>query len=152
MSSALIDATADSMWVLFNANDEPVDFDLPGVGLGRPFELHPVQAASADAVVRTSTYDTATATFAVPGRTTSVFIAKRAPGEQIDLIIDGGPTGIEPSTVLDLSGGSVEVLRQGLGDHGFFVIAVDARVHPLEFLERQVHFLERLLTKVAHRQ
>ena len=37
-------------------------------------------------------------------------------GSQIDLIIDGGPTGIEPSTVLDLSGGSVEVLRQGLGD------------------------------------
>jgi tRNA threonylcarbamoyl adenosine modification protein (Sua5/YciO/YrdC/YwlC family) len=37
-------------------------------------------------------------------------------GAQVDLIIDGGPTGIEPSTVLDLSGGSVEVLRQGLGD------------------------------------
>ena len=37
-------------------------------------------------------------------------------GSQIDLIIDGGTTGIEPSTVLDLSGGSVEVLRQGLGD------------------------------------
>ena len=37
-------------------------------------------------------------------------------GSQIDLIIDGGPAGIEPSTVLDLSGGSVEVLRQGLGD------------------------------------
>jgi tRNA threonylcarbamoyl adenosine modification protein (Sua5/YciO/YrdC/YwlC family) len=37
-------------------------------------------------------------------------------GSQVDLIIDGGPTGIEPSTVLDLSGGSVEVLRQGLGD------------------------------------
>jgi tRNA threonylcarbamoyl adenosine modification protein (Sua5/YciO/YrdC/YwlC family) len=39
-------------------------------------------------------------------------------GSQIDLIIDGGTTGIEPSTVLDLSGGSVEVLRQGLGDTG----------------------------------
>ena len=37
-------------------------------------------------------------------------------GGQVDLIIDGGPTGIEPSTVLDLSGGSVEVLRQGRGD------------------------------------
>jgi tRNA A37 threonylcarbamoyladenosine synthetase subunit TsaC/SUA5/YrdC len=37
-------------------------------------------------------------------------------GNQIDLIIDGGPTGIEPTTVIDLSGGSVEVLRQGLGD------------------------------------
>jgi tRNA threonylcarbamoyl adenosine modification protein (Sua5/YciO/YrdC/YwlC family) len=37
-------------------------------------------------------------------------------GSQVDLIIDGGPTGIEPSTVLDLSGGSVEVLRRGRGD------------------------------------
>ena len=37
-------------------------------------------------------------------------------GPQIDLIVDGGPTGIEPSTVLDLSGGSVEILRKGRGD------------------------------------
>ena len=37
-------------------------------------------------------------------------------GNQIDLIVDGGPTGIEPTTVIDLSEGSVEVLRQGLGD------------------------------------
>ncbi len=37
-------------------------------------------------------------------------------GNQIDMIVDGGPTGIEPTTVIDLSGGSVEVLRQGLGD------------------------------------
>ena len=37
-------------------------------------------------------------------------------GHQIDLIVDGGSAGIEPSTVVDLSGGSIEVLRQGLGD------------------------------------
>ena len=37
-------------------------------------------------------------------------------GQQIDLIVDGGPTGIEPSTVVDLSSGSVEILRKGLGD------------------------------------
>jgi tRNA threonylcarbamoyl adenosine modification protein (Sua5/YciO/YrdC/YwlC family) len=37
-------------------------------------------------------------------------------GSQIDLIIDGGPTCIEPSTVLDLSSGSVEILRRGRGD------------------------------------
>jgi pullulanase-type alpha-1,6-glucosidase len=82
------DPAVETIVVLFNANDEPVDFDLPGVGLGRPFELHPVQAASSDPIVQTSTYDPATATFGVPGRTTSVFIATRAPGEQIDLIID----------------------------------------------------------------
>jgi tRNA threonylcarbamoyl adenosine modification protein (Sua5/YciO/YrdC/YwlC family) len=37
-------------------------------------------------------------------------------GDRIDLIVDGGPTGIEPTTVVDLSGGSVEVLREGRGD------------------------------------
>jgi len=37
-------------------------------------------------------------------------------GNQIDLAIDGGPTGIEPTTVIDLSSGAVEILRQGLGD------------------------------------
>jgi tRNA threonylcarbamoyl adenosine modification protein (Sua5/YciO/YrdC/YwlC family) len=37
-------------------------------------------------------------------------------GAQIDVIVDAGPTGIEPTTVLDLSHGTVEVLRQGRGD------------------------------------
>lgn len=37
-------------------------------------------------------------------------------GNQVDLIVDGGPTGIEPTTVIDLSGGHFEVLRKGLGD------------------------------------
>ena len=37
-------------------------------------------------------------------------------GHQIDLVVDGGTAGIEPSTVVDLSGGSIEILRHGLGD------------------------------------
>jgi len=37
-------------------------------------------------------------------------------GNQVDLIVEGGTTGIEPSTVIDLSGGNVKVLRKGLGD------------------------------------
>lgn len=47
---------------------------------------------------------------------TDVYEIEDRIGNQIDLIIDGGPTGIEPTTVIDLSGGSVEVLRQGLDD------------------------------------
>lgn len=35
---------------------------------------------------------------------------------RVEAVIDGGPGGIEPSTVVDLSKGSVEVLRQGKGD------------------------------------
>ncbi len=37
-------------------------------------------------------------------------------GHQIDLIVDGGAVGIEPTSVIDLSGGSVEILRKGRGD------------------------------------
>ncbi|MGB5625018.1 MAG: L-threonylcarbamoyladenylate synthase [Woeseiaceae bacterium] len=37
-------------------------------------------------------------------------------GHQVEAIIDAGPTGIEPTTVLDLSNDSVEILRVGLGD------------------------------------
>lgn len=37
-------------------------------------------------------------------------------GKQVDLVIDGGPGHIEPSTVIDLSRGEPEVLREGAGD------------------------------------
>jgi tRNA threonylcarbamoyl adenosine modification protein (Sua5/YciO/YrdC/YwlC family) len=37
-------------------------------------------------------------------------------GHQVDVIVDAGPTGLEPTSVLDLSGGSVEVIRAGRGD------------------------------------
>lgn len=36
-------------------------------------------------------------------------------GKRIDLFVDGGPCGIEPTTVLDLSAGGVTVVRQGKG-------------------------------------
>jgi len=41
-------------------------------------------------------------------------------GNQIDVIIDAGPTGIEPTTVIDLSHGSVDVLRVGRCDVSAF--------------------------------
>ena len=37
-------------------------------------------------------------------------------GHDIDVIVDCGPVGIEPTTVIDLSHGTAEVLRQGRGD------------------------------------
>jgi len=36
-------------------------------------------------------------------------------GTRVDLIIDGGACGLEPTTILDLSGGRVEVIRHGKG-------------------------------------
>ena len=37
-------------------------------------------------------------------------------GHQIDMIVDGGATGIDPTSVIDLSEGAVEILRAGRGD------------------------------------
>lgn len=39
---------------------------------------------------------------------------------QVDAIIDGGSCGMEPTSVLDLSGGEVAVLRKGKGDVSAF--------------------------------
>jgi tRNA threonylcarbamoyl adenosine modification protein (Sua5/YciO/YrdC/YwlC family) len=37
-------------------------------------------------------------------------------GHAIEMIVDGGPVGIVPTSVIDLSGGAVEILRIGRGD------------------------------------
>ena len=37
-------------------------------------------------------------------------------GHQVDIIVAAGATGLEPTSVLDLSGGTVEVVRAGRGD------------------------------------
>jgi tRNA threonylcarbamoyl adenosine modification protein (Sua5/YciO/YrdC/YwlC family) len=47
---------------------------------------------------------------------TDVYEIEERIGNQIEMIVDGGPTGVEATTVIDLSGGNVEVLRQGCGD------------------------------------
>lgn len=39
----------------------------------------------------------------------------------VQLVIDGGPCALEPTTVVDLSGTEVEILRQGRGDASVFV-------------------------------
>ncbi len=47
--------------------------------------------------------------------TNAVEIVERL-GKDIELIIDGGPTGVEPTSVIDLSEGTVKILREGRGD------------------------------------
>ena len=37
-------------------------------------------------------------------------------GDRIEMIVDAGPTGIVPTTVLDLTSGDVKILRVGRGD------------------------------------
>jgi len=41
-------------------------------------------------------------------------------GHQIEMIIDAGATGIEPTSVIDLSSGMIEILRVGRGDVSAF--------------------------------
>jgi pullulanase-type alpha-1,6-glucosidase len=72
------DANHEMVVTLFNANDEPQTFTESGLA-GRMLALHPIQANSADPVVRTSTYDNATGTFTVPARTTAVFVDAEDP-------------------------------------------------------------------------
>ena len=63
-------------------------------------------------------------TLALPGEdhplTDPLEIEERI-GHQVDVIIDAGPTGLEPTSVLDLTGGDVQVLRVGRGDVSGFV-------------------------------
>ncbi|HEY7884790.1 MAG TPA: Sua5/YciO/YrdC/YwlC family protein, partial [Cellvibrionaceae bacterium] len=40
---------------------------------------------------------------------------------QVELVIDGGFCGLEPTTVVDLTGGVPELVRQGRGDFGALV-------------------------------
>jgi len=40
-------------------------------------------------------------------------------GHAIDIIVDAGPTGVEPTSVLDLTGDAPVVLREGRGDLSF---------------------------------
>jgi pullulanase-type alpha-1,6-glucosidase len=62
----------DLVVVLWNATPQPLTFQ-EASWQGRRLSLHPVQKASADPIVRTSTFNAATGTFTVPGRTTAVF-------------------------------------------------------------------------------
>jgi tRNA threonylcarbamoyl adenosine modification protein (Sua5/YciO/YrdC/YwlC family) len=42
---------------------------------------------------------------------------------QVDLVIDGGPVGLEPTTVIDLSGESPVLIRRGKGDPAPFSLS-----------------------------
>ncbi len=50
---------------------------------------------------------------------TDVDEIERRIGHEIEIIVEGGFTGIEPTSVLDLTGDSAEVLRVGRGDLSF---------------------------------
>jgi pullulanase/glycogen debranching enzyme len=67
----------DQIVVLFNGSPEPITWG-DSAFAGGSFVLHPLLAASADAVVRQSAFEAASGAFTVPGRTTAVFVQARA--------------------------------------------------------------------------
>ncbi|MBK8026216.1 MAG: pullulanase-type alpha-1,6-glucosidase [Chloroflexi bacterium] len=73
-ADASIDSEYAMIVVVFNATPETVEYTLD-TAAGMSMTLHPVQVDSADAVVSGATFDPATGTFSVPGRTTAVFVA-----------------------------------------------------------------------------
>lgn len=62
----------DGLVVVFNATPQRQEQRVAALA-GEHYRLHPVQAAGADPVVKTSSYTAATGTFSVPARTVAVF-------------------------------------------------------------------------------
>lgn len=77
-TAANIDPNAEDILIIFNANTSSKAIKLTGLK-GVDFALHPIQAASTDAVVKQSAVDNATGIFTVPARTTAVFVATKKP-------------------------------------------------------------------------
>jgi hypothetical protein len=80
-----LDSDVKELVVLFNATDEPQSFTM-AAATGAGFRLHPVQAASADGVVRQSSFDASSGTFSVPARTTAVFEHQSSRGAISDVL------------------------------------------------------------------
>jgi len=68
-----IDPAYSQILVFFNANRQSITHGESST-VGKAFKLHPVQAASVDAVVRGSAFDAETGEFSIPGLTASVFV------------------------------------------------------------------------------
>ncbi len=78
-----VDHQVRRVLVVLNASKEAREVAIPCAA----FVLHPVQAASADPVVRGSSYNMGTCTASVPGRTASVFWERRPVDDQLGLLI-----------------------------------------------------------------
>ena len=82
-----LDRYYEKIVVLVNANDEAQTFSDSEFS-GSYLSVHPVQLDSVDPVVKTSTFDHASGTFVVPGRTTVVFVSYEEYGDPSVLIDD----------------------------------------------------------------
>ncbi|GIG35283.1 alpha-1,6-glucosidase [Cellulomonas pakistanensis] len=85
-----VDADLDGLLVVFNASPDAVTQELPGLA-GAAYALSPVQAAGADDVVRTTTWDAATGTVTVPARTVAVLVQPQDATGPVDPGTPGTP-------------------------------------------------------------
>jgi hypothetical protein len=70
-----IDPVYKRILVFFNAGPQLVRF-VDDACLDLKFELHPVQAASVDEMLRQADFDTSKGLFSIPARTTAVFVLR----------------------------------------------------------------------------
>jgi len=70
-----VDPALKGLVVVFNGSAAAVDQKLPGMS-GAGLSLSPVQSAGVDAVVKTSSWDSAASTLSVPARTVAVFVQR----------------------------------------------------------------------------
>jgi len=70
-----VDPALRGLVVVFNGSAATVDQKLPGMA-GAGLALSPVQATGSDAVVKTSSWDSAASTLSVPARTVAVFVQR----------------------------------------------------------------------------
>ncbi len=80
-----IDRRFEQVVVAINAVDETRAVPLP-IDPCPVLELHPLQVASQDAVVRTSAFDPSDCELTVPARTAAVFVDQRGVEEQLQLL------------------------------------------------------------------
>ena len=93
--------------VVFNANDADTSLRESSMA-GEAMQLHPVQAASADPVVKSSSFDSASGTFAVPGRTTAVFVGLRPAAQRIALLSEDVAALVRAGTLAPGLGNSLQ--------------------------------------------
>ncbi len=72
-----LDPNYSDLLVFFNANPGGLNFSDASFS-GQSYQLHPLQQSSVDPLVRTATFDSANASFSLPGRTTAVFVLKKS--------------------------------------------------------------------------
>ena len=68
-----LDPDSEGVLVVFNGGDTEVTEEVPGL-TGAGFDLHPVQAAGADEVVRGTRWDEDAGSVTVPARTVAVLV------------------------------------------------------------------------------